>query len=746
MESDTQKAEKSPAIPAKRAHALVDELAQLSVQWLRASMEKMFSACDDFFFDRASRAKSNQDQNLYFESLREVRLKKLPVVRDFTAAVEASFAQIQQRTAVTQKRGTRDDDRTADELELVGQEQMEKDVVVTDMVSKARIEWQQELFQLRERMLQICPPFEEHDSPFDPGRIAAAFARAADAVDVELKILKSLYRQFDRTVLHNIDELYDQANQHLVAAGVLPQLTPLSRRRIKKEAPAPQKPAAPAPGSTDTQFAGIAIPESDKEMLELARVLKRLHDGGMRLSLVPNLEPETTGKPMPRDELLGLLSDVQLQPTVDADGTPVPVDIRHAIDSIVASRGHLSVGAADEDIINIVAMFFDIVLDDRNLPIEIQALVSRLQLPVLKVALKDRSFFTDRKHPARQLINEIARTSIGWDASDKDEQDALFIRLTELVEQVLHASGAEDKVFEQCLDELLGFIEKQDQRAIKREKRISEQAAAQARTEASREAVKTLLNQRLADTELPEEISNFLVEDWQQVLFLHHVRHGEESPEWREAVQTLDDLIWSVQPHTETTAHERLLELLPDLQARLSAGIESAESVGVHAAEVLDQIRAVHAKLSAGKVEDVAPAPLSEKQKEEIDPARARVRKPWHEMTAVERQMVKQQELLSEQLIKADVMEVGTWLEYDDLRRGTTRRCKLSAKLLATETFIFVNRLGAKVFEKPRKAFAYDLQKGYARVLDATPFFDRTLERITSNLRQMIGEQVPGSG
>ena len=48
MESDTQKAEKSPAIPAKRAHALVDELAQLTVQWLRASMEKMFSACDDF--------------------------------------------------------------------------------------------------------------------------------------------------------------------------------------------------------------------------------------------------------------------------------------------------------------------------------------------------------------------------------------------------------------------------------------------------------------------------------------------------------------------------------------------------------------------------------------------------------------------------------------------------------------------------------------------------------------------------
>ncbi|MBK6279557.1 MAG: DUF1631 family protein [Gammaproteobacteria bacterium] len=85
----------------------------------------------------------------------------------------------------------------------------------------------------------------------------------------------------------------------------------------------------------------------------------------------------------------------------------------------------MNLGQADEDIINVVAMFFDVILDDRNLPLEIQALVSRLQLPVLKVALKHRSFFTDRKHPARQLINEIARTSIGWESSDRDEQDAV---------------------------------------------------------------------------------------------------------------------------------------------------------------------------------------------------------------------------------------------------------------------------------------------------------------------------------
>ena len=154
--------------------------------------------------------------------------------------------------------------------------------------------------------------------------------------------------------------------------------------------------AAATPQPSDVNLAGIGIPESDPEMRELAQVLRRLHDGGIRLPMLQSLPVAPAGPanpPLPRDELVSLLSDIKL-------------------------------GAGSST-------------DDRNLPIEIQALVSRLQLPILRVALKDRSFFTDRKHPARQLINEIARTSIGWESSDRDEQDALFIRLTELVEQVL---------------------------------------------------------------------------------------------------------------------------------------------------------------------------------------------------------------------------------------------------------------------------------------------------------------------
>ena len=741
MINDTRPVESLRAVPADPARALLGELARITRQGLQQRLDPMFSACDDFFFDLASRARSNADQNRYFESLREVRLKKARMATDFLAGVDRGFSGFGARTG-PQALASQGNVLLASDLELVSHDQMERNVrgdghgvagaarVAAGAVPAARTP-DDDLSALRGRPepLRSGPPHR---------RVHAA----ADVFEVDLDILKILYKQFDRTVLLHLDEVYAPANQRLKEAGLLPNLTPLSRRAVKKQGTAPGKPpAAATPQPTDVNLAGIGIPESDPEMRELAQVLRRLHDGGIRLPMLQSLPVAPAGPanpPLPRDELVSLLSDIKLGAGSSTGATAAPLDIRHAIESIVASRGQLSLGQADEDIINVVAMFFDIILDDRNLPIEIQALVSRLQLPILRVALKDRSFFTDRKHPARQLINEIARTSIGWESSDRDEQDALFIRLTELVEQVLQGSAEHAEVFEKCLNDLMGFISNQDSRAGKLERRTREQAAAQARSAQSLEAVKTLLNERLSGATLSQDIADFLVNDWQQVLYQRHLKHNEDSPEWREGVQILDHLIWSAQPHRDAESQARLQSMLPGLHARIAAALEHAGTDIGRGGEALKHLTAMLARLHAAKVTEVEAIPLSEEQKQRIDPTPAQ--KPWEEMTAVERQFVRHHQLLGEQLKRVDALEFGTWVQYDDLRQGMSRRCKLSAKLAATDSFVFVNRMGAKVMEKPRKSFAYDLQMGYARILDTENFFDRTLERITSNLRKLAGE------
>ena len=75
--------------------------------------------------------------------------------------------------------------------------------------------------------------------------------------------------------------------------------------------------------------------------------------------------------------------------------------------------------------VDVVAMLFDLLLNDRELPDALRAQIGRLQIPVLKVAMMDKAFFADRQHPARRLLDTIAGSATGW----RDEE------LPRLVEQ-----------------------------------------------------------------------------------------------------------------------------------------------------------------------------------------------------------------------------------------------------------------------------------------------------------------------
>jgi hypothetical protein len=253
--------------------------------------------------------------------------------------------------------------------------------------------------------------------------------------------------------------------------------------------------------------------------------------------------------------------------------------------------------------------------------------------------------------------------------------------------------------------------------------------------------VRHVLQERLEGKELPTAITSFLVEDWQQVLQLVFLRQGKESPEWIDVVQTVDDLVWSVQQHEDDKSRARRERLLPDLYRRMGEGLEQTQSNVEQARARIEVIREIHSSLQGlpGEVA-VQMAPLTPAQQEQITPAIVPEEKSWRDMTAVERQKVQYEALMYEYLKRVDDLAVGSWFEYDDLRRAATRRCKLSTRIDESRTFIFVNRFGRQVLEKPRKAFAYDLQMGHARLIEDAPLFDRTIERISANLRKLTGE------
>ena len=78
----------------------------------------------------------------------------------------------------------------------------------------------------------------------------------------------------------------------------------------------------------------------------------------------------------------------------------------------------------------------------------------------------------------------------------------------------------------------------------------------------------------------------------------------------------------------------------------------------------------------------------------------------------------------------------GVWVEMagDD---GQKSRSKLAAIVQPGSKYIFVNRRGMKVAERNRMALAVELKRKSIVILDESQVFDRALEAVIGNLRQL---------
>ena len=92
-----------------------------------------------------------------------------------------------------------------------------------------------------------------------------------------------------------------------------------------------------------------------------------------------------------------------------------------AVNLIRAHREELmqaSSGTLDHMVIDVVGSLFDQILSDPRVPPQMARQIARLQLPVLRVALNDSTFFSSRRHPVRRFVNRIASLACAFDDFD----------------------------------------------------------------------------------------------------------------------------------------------------------------------------------------------------------------------------------------------------------------------------------------------------------------------------------------
>ncbi|WP_203301083.1 DUF1631 domain-containing protein [Marinobacter sediminum] len=735
-------------------------LRDASGQSLQKVLANFFDRADDALFELADRAATNVDQSAYFDAMRELRLQRKAMVVSVLQHVSQAFNDIgkfKPRQASGSLGGV-----DQDSLSLVDHSQLEQQVAVDNLVNKLRNRYAEQIRLLLVRVSHLVPRVDLADNqmPLSPEVICGGVAEACADLDIDIRAKLVVLKMFDRLLADTLGDFYQEANRTLVSEGVLPDMKrpPVgSSRSGQGAAPSGSAQAGVAPNggmSGVGQQNGVAPPsggnaprvdmggysEQFAPRATFSELSALLHQGGG--SWANRTQGASEGH-LDTDGLMARLSEVQVTCGQWGEGQVVALNDQLA-PVLTASNGNsYEVGQVDNDVINLVSMLFDFILEDRQLHPVMKSLIGRLQIPVLKVALRDRNFFNRGGHPVRKLLNELAMSAIGWAEKRSGQRDPLRDKIESVVERILNDFTDNVGLFEELLDEFSHFMDLDRRRRELVEQRLRDAEEGRAKQEQAADAANGVVDALLAERDVPAPVSELLKDAWNKYLQWVVLREGVESERWTEARALTERLVWSVAPHpvTETTRGD-LLRAIPtivdDLRQALQeiswdpfatdSAIRDLELVHV---DVFQQLVTAPARSEAALVTPVepesysaseplpqaTPSPVTEADKAPVTPE---VAEP-------------QPEVAEEWLKRADGLTVGSWIELS--RDGTKVRCKLAAFIKATGKYIFVNRSGAKVAEYHRENLAAALAASEITLLDDGLIFDRALESIIDNLR-----------
>lgn len=751
--------EQSPTSPVGRLPVALIHVRDKAAQQLKQALQSLFDNADDTLFEMADRATSNAEQNAFFEAMRDLRLKRKNIERGFLQKVFEAFANLNQYQIGRSQPAL--DAVTFESLSLVQNDELEETVALDAMVAKVVSRDGIALGHLNTRLnAVISKKLDDKTNPLGPALLSEYFLDACSSLGVEIKVKLIILKLFEKYVLGGSDVLYAEANQVLVAAGVLPELKSAPPRRQSRPASSVSHSHSHSHSADEEGIPLLA--GSDESVQEVFSALQDLLLQ-VRGTAMPRRAQVTDALPISSNDLMRLLSHMQQR--APAQVSLDDFDLRGQLEQLLARASVKSgkarvVGEVDEDVINLVSMLFEFILDDRTLPDSLKALIGRLQIPMLKVAVLDKTFFSRGSHPARRLLNEVASAALGWGEQDVSQRDSLYQKIEQVVQRLLNDFTDDPAIFSELLAEFMAFTGDERRRSELLEQRTRDAEEGSAKAELARREVEQALNERLLGKTLPEVVVRLLQEAWSNVLMLTCLKHGVGSPEWQAALQTMDDLVWSVESHEDPEARLRLLELVPGLLKALREGMVSAAFDPFSTSEFFSQLEVLHVqafqrfKRAAPEADTFTESegeqagiqadddmPLLELPPAEEDDAPAMIEVVEEIVLLAPGQLRPEEPEVTlheddEALQQVNNLRVGSWVEFQEDEEHKLR-CKLAAIIKPTGKYVFVNRTGMKVLEKTRTGLAVEFRRNAIRLLDDALLFDRALESVIGNLRRL---------
>ena len=341
-----------------------------------------------------------------------------------------------------------------------------------------------------------------------------------------------------------------------------------------------------------------ALAQADAQLMHLLRRLTALASGPGALDPAPRglAAPVGTGR--------GALAPTPYE--VASNFVEGDVGLM-AVNLIRAHREELmqaSPSKLDHMVIDVVGSLFDQILSDSRVPPQMARQIARLQLPVLRVALNDATFFSSRRHPVRRFVNRIASLACAFDDFEEGPGKQFLQRVRELVQEIVEGDFDQIDLYTAKLGELEAFINQQTQIEVGR---------TPAATTLEAKESELLIQQRymlalqtgLRPMALQPYLRDFVAQVWSQALVQAVRRDGADSDLAKRFRRAARDLVMSVQPKGSPMLRKKFLMQLPQLMKDLNTGMQLVGWPEAAQKEFFRQLLPAHAESLKG-------TPLSE--------------------------------------------------------------------------------------------------------------------------------------
>jgi len=464
----------------------------------------------------------------------------------------------------------------------------------------------------------------DHDrNPLRAEVVGQAMIRAVESVSDRPEVRKTLSTEIGRSLAHAMRQTYGDIVSDLRRAGVRPlgmavRATGQRSNSVHGGLAGDSRPGAIADShhvptlSASGRLQGRSGGASERGGFAASERLP--HGAGHGTGMVAGMarvDAELTAllrrlaqAPAADDDDFGAHDDLSAVSTHHWQRGDAPVGQPLAANVIHVHRDALreaATGALDHMVIDVVAGLFDQILSDAGVPPQMVRLIARLQLPVLRAALGDPSFFSSRRHPVRRFVNRIASLGTAVDDFDGTEGRALLHRVAVLVQEVVDGEFDQLAVYEQKLQTLEDFVAAQAQAEVR--------ALGAPDTLLARKETALRLRQRYADEldkalvglPVPDYLRSFLAETWSQAIASMAIEDGEDG----ERTQRLRDagraLVMSVQPKGTPTERHQFLRALPQLMKDLNTGLDRIRCPDALRQDFFGQLLPAHAESLKGQ-------------------------------------------------------------------------------------------------------------------------------------------------